>query len=43
MRSINRFQIFQIFTVQKQCEGRGGRPRDPSLIVLIVSVNVKQH
>ena len=28
---------------QKLCERRGGRPGLPSLIVLMVSVDVKQH
>ena len=29
--------------VQELCESRGGRPGLPSLIVLMVSVDVKQH
>ena len=31
------------FRVQEMCESRGGRPGLPSLIILTVSVDVKQH
>ena len=32
-----------VFRAQELCESRGGRPGLPSLISLMVSVDVKQH
>ena len=36
-------QLICIFIVQELCESRGGRPGLPSLISLMISVDVKQH